>query len=105
MSRVRSSGIALALILGLVATGSIGQTYRVGVLWAGSQKDGVSQSFVNQLKLLGYEEGKNLVIESRYAEWNSERFPQMAHEIVRRKPDLIFAPTNGGALAARDATR
>ena len=105
MSRARLSGIALALVLALIASGSVGQTYRVGVLWAGSQKDGVSQPFMNQLKLLGYEEGKNLVIESRYAEWNPERFPQMAHEIVRRKPDIIFAPTNGGALAARDATQ
>lgn len=97
--------LAFALFLASFAAVTNGQTNRVGVLWAGSPKDGLNQSFVTQLRALGYEEGKNLVIESLYADWNAARFPQMAEEIVRRKPDIIFAPTGGGAAAAKNATR
>lgn len=82
-----------------------GRTYRIGALWTGSQRDGPSEPFVLQLKALGYETGKNLVIESLYADWKPARYPEMAQEIVRRKPDLIFAPTRGAAEAAKKATR
>lgn len=81
------------------------KVHRIGALWPGSHKDGPSQAFVQQLKALGYEEGRNLVIESLYAEWKPARFAEMAREILSRKPDLIFAPTRGAAEAAKKETR
>lgn len=96
--------IMLALFFASFAAAANSQTYRIGALWAGSQKDGLSQAFVQQLEKLGYQEGKNLVIESLYADWNPARFSEMAKEMVRRKPDLIFAPTRGAAEAAKNAT-
>jgi putative ABC transport system substrate-binding protein len=96
---------AFACALAFVATAAIAQTYRIGVLSAGTRDDGISPSFLDQLRKLGYEEGKNLVLETRYADWNPAKFGELAQDLVRLKPHVIFAPTNSGARAARDATR
>ena len=38
---------------------------------------------------LGYIEGQNIVIEYRYAEGKSDRYPELAAELVRIKVDII----------------
>jgi putative ABC transport system substrate-binding protein len=62
-------------------------------------------SFVQGLRDHGYIEGRNIVIEARWAEDKFERLPELAGELVRRKVDLIAA-TGGvvSALAAKNAT-
>jgi putative ABC transport system substrate-binding protein len=64
------------------------------------------EAFLQELRELGYVEGRNLVIETRFAEGKLERFPALAAELVALKVDVIFA--GGGtlsALAAKQATR
>jgi putative ABC transport system substrate-binding protein len=56
------------------------------------------------LRELGYFEGRNIAIESRYAEGKFERLPDLAADLVRLKVDLIVAGTTRSALAAKDAT-
>ena len=56
------------------------------------------------LRQLGYVEGKNIIIERRYAEGRAERFKEFAAEIVRLKADLIITTTTPAALAAKNAT-
>jgi putative ABC transport system substrate-binding protein len=63
------------------------------------------EAFRQGLRDLGYVEGRNLVIEYRYAEGKFERFPALAAELVALKVDVIFAPTTPHALAAKQATR
>jgi len=61
--------------------------------------------FLQGLQDLGYIEGKNIVIESRWAEGKTERLPELAAELVGLKPDLIVS--TGGtvtALAVKKAT-
>ena len=63
-------------------------------------------AFRQGLHELGYIEGRNILIEYRWAEGNPERFPMLAAELVALKVDVIV--TAGGtlaALAARRATR
>jgi putative ABC transport system substrate-binding protein len=58
-----------------------------------------------RLRELGYVEGKNIVIEYRYAEGKVERIPDLAAELVRLKVDVIV--TSGGErtiLAAKKAS-
>lgn len=57
------------------------------------------------LRRKGWEEGKNLVIEWRYAEGNVERLPALAEELVGLKVELIVAVFNSSITAARRATR
>ncbi len=61
------------------------------------------EAFRAGLRDLGYVEGKDFVIEFRFAEGNADRLPGIAAELVRLNVDVIV--TNGpGVYAARDAT-
>jgi len=56
------------------------------------------------LRQLGYEEGRNLVVERRYAEGHTERFSEFAAEMVRLNVDVIIVVTTPAALAVKKAT-
>ena len=53
---------------------------------------------------LGYVEGKNIVIEYRWAEGKAERLSELSAELVSLKPDVLFTQSPQGALAAKKAT-
>src|SRR5262247_405223 len=79
-----------------------GKVYRVGTLLAsGPSRD---SAFHRELRERGYIEGKNLVLESRWAEHHYERLPALAAELVRANVDVIFAATSQSARAAQQAT-
>ncbi len=56
------------------------------------------------LRDLGYVEGKNIVIEFRWAE-RVEQLPELAAELVRMKVDIIFASSSTFVEPARQATK
>jgi putative tryptophan/tyrosine transport system substrate-binding protein len=60
--------------------------------------------FRQGLRQLGYVEGKNILIEYRYAEGKLDRLPDLAAELVRLKVDLIVTASTPGVLAAKKAT-
>jgi putative ABC transport system substrate-binding protein len=62
-------------------------------------------AFLQGLRELGYVEGRNVVIEYRYAEGKPERLPALAAELVALKVDVIVTVSNTTALAAKQATR
>src|SRR6202795_63655 len=56
------------------------------------------------LRDLGYVEGKNIVMEYRYADGKLDRLPALAAELVNMKVDLIVVGGGRVAVAAREAT-
>ena len=62
------------------------------------------EAFRQRLRELGWVEGRNLVIEYRFADGRAERLPGLADELVRLKVDLIYAVPTPAALAAKKAT-
>jgi ABC-type uncharacterized transport system substrate-binding protein len=62
------------------------------------------EAFRQGLRELGYVEGKNIVIEYRYAELKPDRLPALAAEIVRLKVDVIVTGGSGLTRAAKNAT-
>jgi putative ABC transport system substrate-binding protein len=58
-----------------------------------------------ELGALGYVNGKNIVIEFRYADNRIDRLPALAEELVGLKVDVLAAGSTPGALAAKNATR
>jgi putative ABC transport system substrate-binding protein len=56
------------------------------------------------LRDLGYVEGKNFVIDYRWAEGKYDRLPELAAELVRLKVDLIVTHGTPGSRAAKQAT-
>ncbi len=61
-------------------------------------------AFRTGLRELGYVEGKNIVIEYRWAEGNFARLPDLAAELVRSKVDVLVTTGSPGARAAQHAT-
>jgi putative ABC transport system substrate-binding protein len=60
-------------------------------------------AFVQRLRELGWEDGRSIKIEYRWAEGRTERFPEIMAELVRLKVDLVV--TSGAALlVAKNAT-
>ena len=73
-----------------------GKVWRVGFLSARSRPVSLDSDeyggFPQGMRELGYVEGKNLLIEWRYAEGKYERLTELAAELVRLKVDVIVAP-------------
>ncbi len=84
-----------------------GKVARIGYLGVGrTASPHLREAFFQGLRDLGYVEGRDVVIEYRFAEGKLERFPALAAELVALKVDVIVAAGGTlGALAAKQATR
>ena len=60
--------------------------------------------FVEGLRALGYDDGRNVTFVYRFAEGAPERLPALAVELVNLRPDVIYTFTSGGADAVAGAT-
>jgi putative ABC transport system substrate-binding protein len=80
-----------------------GKVPRIGILvWASaSVLSNRIETFRQRLRELGYVEGKNIVIEYRYAEGKLERLTDLAAELARLKVDVIVTGGSAPALAAK----
>jgi putative tryptophan/tyrosine transport system substrate-binding protein len=56
------------------------------------------------LRALGYQEGRDIVIEFRWADGRYERLPALFNELARRDVDVIVTHGTPGVLAAKQAT-
>ena len=63
-----------------------------------------TEAFQQGLRDLGYIEGKNIVIEWRFAEGNRDRLRALAAELVRLKVDVIVASGGGDTRAAKEVS-
>jgi ABC-type uncharacterized transport system substrate-binding protein len=82
-----------------------GKIYRVGFLWdSPAVWPHALEGFRQGLRDLGWVEGRNIVVEYRWAEGRFDRLPGLAEELVRLKVDIIVAPTSIYAGAAKRAT-
>ena len=61
-------------------------------------------AFRRGLQELGYEEGRNFVLEYRSAEGNARRFPGLLSELIGLKIDLLVTRGTPAALAAKNLT-
>src|SRR5262249_27306286 len=76
-----------------------------GLLFSTPQADPQMEPTRRALRDLGYVEGQNLAIEYRSAEGQPERLPDLAADLVRMKPDVLFALGGDVTPAAVKATR
>jgi putative tryptophan/tyrosine transport system substrate-binding protein len=63
-----------------------------------------TEAFRQGLKELGYIEGKNIIIEYRFADARMDRLPELARELVGLRVDIIFAQGLPSTDAAKNAT-
>ncbi len=103
---------SILLIVGVMGMGVMaeaqqsGKVPRIGFL-DNSTASGIAvllEAFRQELRKLGWIEGKNFTIEYRFAEGKRERLPELAADLVRLKVDLIVVSGGQPALAAKKAT-
>jgi len=105
-------GLALVIALTFAFGGAVAEAqqpagiHRIGIL-SGSSASFFSarvEAFRQRLRQLGYVEGKNIVIEYRYAEGKRGRLPDLVAELVRLKVDVIVTVGVPAAQAAKKAS-
>jgi len=98
----------LSAPLAAPAQQTAGKVYRLGVLSPGGTPDPSIPTVPNllptALREFGYVEGRNLVVDRRFAEDNFDRLSGLARELEQLHPDVIVAISGQAIQAARDAT-
>src|SRR5262247_3279589 len=103
-------GLALVAVLFALCSSAhaqqTGKVARIGYLIAASPSSYAArtEAFRQGLRELGYVEGKNIVIDFRYAEGKAARLPALAAELVRLKVDIIVTVGSSATRAAKEAT-
>jgi putative ABC transport system substrate-binding protein len=82
------------------------KVYRIGYLAPNSAVLGAQQlqGLQQGLHELGYVEGQNIILESRWADGQLERLPDLAAQLVQRPVDVIVTPAHPATVAAKAAT-
>src|SRR5271169_3924843 len=76
----------------------------VGFVAAGSRARRGFDFFSRGLAEVGYVEGRNFILEARWAEGQYERLPGLIAELIERRASVIIAAPAPAALAATKAT-
>jgi putative ABC transport system substrate-binding protein len=77
---------------------------RLGILQPGAPPEPLVEAIRQRLRELGYIEGRNLVLEFRWAEGKLDRLTDLTRELIGSKVDVLTTMSTPAALAARDAT-
>ena len=77
---------------------------RIGVLLFSKQELSIFSPFFRRLEALGYVDGKTVAIEYRDAEGKYERLAELANDLVRSNPDVIFSFGGEQAPIVKKAT-
>jgi putative tryptophan/tyrosine transport system substrate-binding protein len=103
-------GVIVTLTLGILAAPVIStaqpptHVHRIGWLSGGERDPYYVEAFLEGMRARGYVEGQHLVLESRGAEGQYERFPALAAELVHLPVDVLVVTNTPAALTAKHAT-
>lgn len=101
-----AAGSAALLMPGIAHSQPGPKSPRLGILRYGTPKDDAGlEPLLSGLNALGYSDGKNIVLEHRYAEGHSDRLASLAREIANSNPDVMLALGGDIAPYVRDATK
>ena len=80
--------------------------WRVGVFSSGSELDARMNdgAFLAGMKDLGYELGRNLIVDTRYAEGDATRYPALADELIALRPDVLLVSSTGNIIVMKNKT-
>jgi len=81
------------------------KVFRIGYLSSAPGPGPTTESFIAGLRELGFVEGRNYIIEYRWAALKNERLPDLANDLVRAKVDLIVTADRFSTTVAQQATR
>jgi putative ABC transport system substrate-binding protein len=98
--------VALALSGAVAHAQQPGKIFRIGFLDPSTASSSAVrlEAFWQEMRKLGWIEGKNIAIEYRFADQKAERIPELTADLVRLKVDLIIVTDGQSALAAKGVT-
>ena len=99
--------VVMHLVVGVIAHAQQpGKIFRIGFLDTSTTSGSavLVEAFRQEMRKLGWIEGKNFTTEYRFAAQKPERLPELAADLVRLKVDLIVVSGTPPALAAKKAT-
>ena len=107
-NKLRIGLLVTALLIAIPPVGAQqqGKLFRIGFLDS-STASGTAilvDTFRQELSKLGWTEGKNFIMEYRFAEQQNQRLAELAADLVRLKVDLIVVSGGPAAVAAQGAT-
>jgi putative ABC transport system substrate-binding protein len=104
---LRLTGLAILVIFGSAEAQQPKKTHRIGYLSVrtpSAQGPNLS-AFQTGLRELGYVEGKNLIVDYRFADGQPHRVPALANELVNLNLDVLVSGGAGPTRALKEATR
>src|SRR5215468_7290613 len=111
MSKKVFLGVAIFSLIAWLCPAEAQQSKKVARLGYVSASGGPAspdarfEVFRQGLRDLGYIEGKNILLEVRYAEGKQDRFPSLVADLVELKVDVLLLTTLPGIRAAKQATK
>jgi ABC-type uncharacterized transport system substrate-binding protein len=100
-----SLGASLLLLPAVANSQDAGRTYRLGAV-AGASRDAARiKAFFDELKLLGFVEGQNLIVIDGGFGLRNEQFVDYATKMVKSSPDVIVSVSDAAIRASRSATQ
>ena len=109
MKNAAAPSIVVVMILLAIAVKAeaqqVGKIPRIGILFVGSRNQPHLDEFKQGLRDRGYTEGKNILLEYRYAQGEEGRLPKLAAELVQLKVDVIVVTADVSAQAAHEVTK
>src|SRR5499433_3191342 len=97
-------GGAAAWPLAARAQQPIGKIRHLGILLPGLPTSSLGKATWDRLRELGYTEGRDIILETRWAEGKVDRLTELAAELASLKVDAIITFSTPAAIAARKAT-
>ena len=97
--------VTLAMCGAAVNAQQPGKIFRIGFLDKSTASGSavLVDAFRQELRKLGWIEGKNITIEYRFAEQKSERIPELAADLVRLKVDLIVVSWDASGVSGEES--
>ena len=106
--RFVSRVVPLLLLVTSVAAEAQESGARRRVAFLGAESASTNQHFLDAflqgLRDHGYVDGQNITLDQRWADGRSERFPELARELVQLKPSVIMAVSTPAARATKEVT-
>ncbi|MFZ2652695.1 MAG: ABC transporter substrate-binding protein [Burkholderiaceae bacterium] len=80
--------------------------WRVGYFSSASRpaSGAIDEEFLAGMKDLGYEVGRNLIVDWRYAEGDAARYPALADELIALQPDVLLVSSTGNIIVMKSKT-
>ncbi len=91
--------VSIVLLFALTSCGGSSAPKSVGILLHGESRVPLMTGFLQELKALGFEDGKNMVVTALNTDGDAKQLKPLAQQLIEKKPDLLVA---AGGLEAEE---